>query len=96
MFEIIKERINNFLDKFRRYRIIVQPDSCKEAEIISGMEGWEHIFGENFINYNDHNDQFYKQNKVRFTIPTLMTKFGAKRRSFQYAKMRIFNVVIKM
>ena len=96
MFEIIKCFIGRIANKFRRYRIVVQPDSCKEAEIVSGMEGWENVFGENFIVSNSHNDEFYKKNKVRFTIATLRTRFGAKRRSAQYAKMRIFSIIIKM
>ena len=74
----------------KRYVIMLQLDSGKEATLVSSKEGYANV------RIDEASEDLYRNNKVQLTIPTLRTYFGAMRRSLQYSNMGIFNCITKM
>lgn len=74
----------------KKYVIIVQLDSCKEAEFVGAKEGYGHV------NVNNYTEELYMNNKVQLTIPTKRTFLGALRQCIQYFRMGIFCCILKV
>lgn len=74
----------------KKYRIMVQLDSVKEAATVAAIEG----YGE--ANLGKQVDDVYRNNKVRMTIPTERNYWSAAKRSLQYSKYGILNCIIKV
>lgn len=74
----------------KKYRIMVQLDSVKEAAMVAAIEG----YGE--ANLDKQIDEVYRNNKVRMTIPTERSYLSAVKRSLQYSKYGIMNCIIKV
>lgn len=78
-------------EKFqKRYKVMVQLDSSKEATLVSSKEGYGNV------RVDEYTEELYRSNKVQLTIPTLRTYFGALKRSAEYSEMGILNCIVKM
>lgn len=73
----------------KKYVIMVQLDSTKEAELVSSMEGYGNV------RIDQVTEEFYRNNKVQLTIPTKRRYIGAIKRSTQYSNMGILNCIVK-
>lgn len=74
----------------RNYVIMLQLDSCKDAELVSAKEGYGNV------NVNSFTEDLYRNNKVRLTVPTQRTYLSAILRSIQYSKMGILNCIVRV
>ena len=74
----------------KKYVIIVQLDSTKEAELVAAKE----VYGT--VNVNAYTDDLCRHNKVQLTIPERRSWFGAMMRAWSYSRMGILNCIIKV
>lgn len=74
----------------KQYLIMLQLDSCKDAELVSAKEGYGNV------NVNSFTEDLYRNNKVRITIPTQRRYLSAVFRSLQYSKMGILNCIVQV
>lgn len=73
----------------KRYLIMLQLDSVKEAAIVSSIEGYGKV------NTNAYTEDLYRNNKVQLTIPTPRRYYSAARRLLRYADMGILGCIIR-
>lgn len=73
----------------KQWVIMVQLDSTKDARLVSSKEGYGNVV------VNNYTEDLYRNSKVRLTIPTQRTYWGAVKRSKEYSKMGILNCIIK-
>ena len=73
----------------KKYMIMLQIDSTKEAAIIGSMEGYGSIRDDRFT------EELYMNRKVQITIPTLRTYWGAAKRLRKYSEKGILGCIIE-
>ena len=73
----------------KKYVNTVMLDSCKDAILVSGMEGYGNV------NVNYENEELFRDNKVILTIPTERHYISAVIRSLRYSSMGIMNCILK-
>ena len=84
------DTIKDFYErKVKRYQNVVQIDGCREAAIISNIEGLPDAV------INDRNEELYKRNKMWLRIDARRSWFDAAIRSLYYSNKKIFNYIIK-
>lgn len=74
----------------KKYVIMVQLDSPKEAELVAAKEGY------GTVNVNAYTEDLCRNNKVQLTIPTRRSWLGATMRAWSYSRMGILNCIVKV